>query len=648
MNLRKIFSAIIVIALFVGGISAGAQQKPIRFALITDTHYSIGSQSVNDLRACIADVNSQKDLDFVIFGGDITDFGADDELAAVKPLMDSLKLKYYVVAGNHDAKWSESGCNTFRNVFGYEHFEFEYGGWRFIGCNCGPDMRMAPALVPKESIVWLQSLKPGIKTVFVNHYPQDSTVLNYFDVTRQLKRIGVEFEIGGHFHENTILNYDGIPGILGRSSLSDGKATGYSIVEINNDHVSVSERRVYGSTPVQYEPWFAKDLAPVADTVHYDAHGLPGSYPWMRYDVNDKYPQVKEVWKISDNSNIVAGFAVSNSLIHGDMAFYTTASGLVRAISLKDGHSLWTKEFAGKIFSTPAVSGKYLVFGCTDGYVYALNKSNGSQIWKRKFDKSVLGSPVIFKGKVFVGASDGTFRALNLQDGSSFWTFNEVKGFIECRAYVDDDQVVFGTWANNLYSLDTKTGHLQWIWKCKRTSRMFSPAACWPVKADGRIYIAVPDRKMYALDARTGEELYHENNVARESIGLSEDGKTVYTKSMYARLIATPSDIPLAAIPSNMGKGDTSNTLPHSLTKWNVGTGAGYDISPTSIVEKNGIVLMPTDKGNLLAYSAEDGSLLWAHKISIGLVNPLNVWVKGKKMFILASTMDGSVSLLSY
>jgi predicted phosphodiesterase len=192
MNLRKIFSAIIVIALFVGGISAGAQQKPIRFALITDTHYSIGSQSVNDLRACIADVNSQKDLDFVIFGGDITDFGADDELAAVKPLMDSLKLKYYVVAGNHDAKWSESGCNTFRNVFGYEHFEFEYGGWRFIGCNCGPDMRMAPALVPKESIVWLQSLKPGIKTVFVNHYPQDSTVLNYFDVTRQLKRIGVE------------------------------------------------------------------------------------------------------------------------------------------------------------------------------------------------------------------------------------------------------------------------------------------------------------------------------------------------------------------------------------------------------------------------------------------------------------------------
>jgi predicted phosphodiesterase len=245
---RFVLSGLLLLA----ALAASAQQKPIKFAFIADTHYSEGSQSVQDLRACIRDVNSQNDIDFVIFGGDLTDFGTDEELASVKKMIDSLDIKYYVVAGNHDAKWSESGCNTFRKVFGYEHFDFEYGGWRFIGCNCGPDMRMAPALIPQESLVWLQSLKPGIKTLFVNHYPQDSTVLNYFDVTRQLKRIGTEFEIGGHFHSNVVRNYDGLPGILGRSSLSGGKSSGYSIITIDrDDHVTVSERKVFGSSSVQ-------------------------------------------------------------------------------------------------------------------------------------------------------------------------------------------------------------------------------------------------------------------------------------------------------------------------------------------------------------------------------------------------------------
>lgn len=111
-----------------------------------------------DLRACVNDVNSIDTLDFVLIGGDLTESGADDELAGVKALLDSLKYKYYVVAGNHDATWSESGCNTFLKVFGYEHFEFVCKGWRFIGCNCGPDMRMSPALIPQDAMVWLKGL----------------------------------------------------------------------------------------------------------------------------------------------------------------------------------------------------------------------------------------------------------------------------------------------------------------------------------------------------------------------------------------------------------------------------------------------------------------------------------------------------------
>ena len=555
MNIGKLLMA--AAAALVSAAGLAAQENTVRFAFFSDTHYSEGSGAVRDLSRCVKDVNTLDNLDFVLVGGDLTDFGTDEEIAAVKQILDSLRYKYYVVAGNHDAKWSESGCNTFLKVFGYENFEFECKGWRFIGCNCGPDMRMAPALIPQESMEWLKGLKPGVKTVFVNHYPQDTSVLNYFDVTRELKRIGTRFELGGHWHSNVSLNYDGIPGALNRSTLTAGKQPGYNVVKIQNDSVTISERRLYGSTTVQLEPWYTRRLAEVRDTVTYDADGLPASYPWMRYDVNNDSP-VSEVWRLKDDSNIVAGFAMSKG-----KAWYTTASGYVRCISVKDGGRIWSKRFPGKIFSTPAVQGKYLVFGCTDGNVYALNARNGKTIWKYAAGKSVLGSPVIFNGKVYVGASDGCFRAIDLKSGKAVWTYSDVQGFVECRAFVDKEQVVFGSWGNRLYSLDPQTGALQWEWKCEKPSRMYSPAAVWPVKAEGKIFIAVPDRRLYALDAATGKELRHYDKSAREAVGVSPDGKTVYCKSMWH----TITSVDAATLGVN----------------WQTQTGAGYEISPTPI-----------------------------------------------------------------
>ena len=618
MNIGKLLMA--AAAALVSAAGLAAQENTVRFAFFSDTHYSEGSGAVRDLSRCVKDVNTLDNLDFVLVGGDLTDFGTDEEIAAVKQILDSLRYKYYVVAGNHDAKWSESGCNTFLKVFGYENFEFECKGWRFIGCNCGPDMRMAPALIPQESMEWLKGLKPGVKTVFVNHYPQDTSVLNYFDVTRELKRIGTRFELGGHWHSNVSLNYDGIPGALNRSTLTAGKQPGYNVVKIQNDSVTISERRLYGSTTVQLEPWYTRRLAEVRDTVTYDADGLPASYPWMRYDVNNDSP-VSEVWRLKDDSNIVAGFAMSKG-----KAWYTTASGYVRCISVKDGGRIWSKRFPGKIFSTPAVQGKYLVFGCTDGNVYALNARNGKTIWKYAAGKSVLGSPVIFNGKVYVGASDGCFRAIDLKNGKAVWTYSDVQGFVECRAFVDKEQVVFGSWGNRLYSLDPQTGALQWEWKCEKPSRMYSPAAVWPVKAEGKIFIAVPDRRLYALDAATGNELRHYNKSAREAVGVSPDGKTVYCKSMWH----TITSVDAATLGVN----------------WQTQTGAGYEISPTPIERIGDEVIMPTDKGNIIGFSAVDGSRLWVRKVSIALVNPMKVWSEKGSVYILASTMDGTVTLL--
>ena len=63
----------------------------------------------------------------------------------------------------------------------------------FLGTVCGPNMRMSPGQVSRENIVWLDSTLNNLKDknipiIFVNHYPQDSSLNNWFEVIDRLKK----------------------------------------------------------------------------------------------------------------------------------------------------------------------------------------------------------------------------------------------------------------------------------------------------------------------------------------------------------------------------------------------------------------------------------------------------------------------------
>lgn len=597
------------------------------FAWLTDTHVSDpDGQAAADLRLCIRDMNEVTRPDFVIVTGDLTDFGSDEQLKTVKTILDQLKMPYYVVPGNHDAKWSESGCNTFVKTFGYEQFDFTAAGFRFLGCASGPNMRMAPALIPRSDMVWLHNLKDCRKTIFVNHYPMDSSVLNYFDIRAELKRLDTRIVLGGHWHKNTILDYDGIPGILGRSSLSSSKTpAGYNMGRIESDSLTVCERRVFTSSEATLTPWYTRRLdEPVLTDPGLDAHGLPADYPWMRYDVNSRDYEygIREVWTITEDSDIASGFASDGK----KNLFYATCDGSLKSISFC-GKKGWNAQLPGRVFSTPIYYKGLVIVGCAGNGLYAFKASDGSLAWKVETEKSVLGSPSVFDGKVYFGASDGKFRAVNAKDGSAVWTFDGVEGFVEGKAFVDDSQVVFGAWDRKLYSLDTKTGRLQWKWTVDKGSKMYSPAATWPVKSNGRIFVAVPDRRVYAIDAVSGKEVFHMDG-GREAVGMSADGKVIYSKTMWNQAYAFRADAKSAS----------------KAEIWLVSTDAHYDIAPTPPVEADGMLLIPTDKGNIIALDCKNGRALWKHKISVALVNPLTV-LKGKQgtTTIFASTMDGKI-----
>jgi outer membrane protein assembly factor BamB len=75
---------------------------------------------------------------------------------------------------------------------------------------------------------------------------------------------------------------------------------------------------------------------------------------------------------------------------------------------------------------------------------------------------------------------------------------------------------------------------------------MLSPAAVWPVKAHGKVFIVTPERVTYALSALDGREVWSAKG-GRESIGIASDRNAVYVKTMQDSIFAwsTLADTPV-------------------------------------------------------------------------------------------------------
>lgn len=599
-------------------LGAQAQQSCFRFAHLTDLHISPNNaQPTEDLLRSVAQLNATDGLDFVIVTGDLTEEGDRASLEKVKSCLDLLKMPHYTVLGNHETKWSESGCTAFAEIFGAERFKLEHKGFLFLGFNSGPLMRMAYGHVVPQDIRWMEEemKKAGKeqKVILATHYPMmEGDVDNWYQVTDAVRPYNVRLFIGGHYHRDRELRYDGIPGVLVRSNLRDREGKpGYGIYEVTEDSIRVYTQRI-GEQPVR---WAGFSL----EKKYYDPQGKAEKYP--DFSVNQTYDKVKREWLIQTGVGIYCSPAVG----HGQV-FVGDDLGQLTAYRMKDGKKGWTFHTGKRIVGGPAVKDETVVVGSADGHIYGLNAATGELRWKVTAAGPVLGAITIDGDKAYVGASDGTFRAIQIQTGEVIWSYTGVKGYVECQPLIDGDNVVFGAWDNTLYALNKHTGKEVWKWTGGLTRMHFSPAAVWPVAAHRKIFIADPKRALTAINRETGETVWRTyQSQVRESIGISEDRERIYAKTMNDSIVC------YSAIEDK----------PKQV--WATSVGFGYEHAPSMLMEKEQTVYGSTKEGLLFALDAQSGALLWKHKVGNSLINTVCPLGKNKVLFTATS---GEVGIL--
>ena len=252
------------------------------------------------------------------------------------------------------------------------------------------------------------------------------------------------------------------------------------------------------------------------------------------------------------------------------------------------------------LYGTPAVAQQTVLVGGYDGTLYALNLSDGAEKWSQETQGRIIGGPVVGVDTVYVGSADGCLYAFALDDGSRRFDSFCTGAKIWSTPAVANDIVYFTSMDKKVYAIDAATGEPKWTQPFKTDGAIASS----PVVDGTTVYVGSFDNWMYALDASNGELRWRFKADDWIWDRALVDSGSVYFGSLGGRVYGlNASDGKLRWEKAFQGEG--------------VVRGAPAIVGSTLVVG--------TDQGNVYGLEAATGKQVWASKAASGVLSDLVV-----------------------
>ena len=201
----------------------------------------------------------------------------------------------------------------------------------------------------------------------------------------------------------------------------------------------------------------------------------------------------------------------SSPTVHDGLVMFGDGDGVLHALDSRAGKEKWSFKTDAEIISSVNCHGDRIVFGSYDGFVYCLDRRDGKLQWKHETQGRVHGTPSIIEGRVLVAGCDERLHVVTLADGKIERQI-EMGGVSGASAAVKGDQVFVGTFGNQVFCFNWRTGERVWMYENPdREFPFYSSAAV----SDKLILIGGRDKVMHALDRETGKEAWAFNSQAR-------------------------------------------------------------------------------------------------------------------------------------
>ncbi len=145
----------------------------LRFVVMGDSQ-----RSLDETQDFVSAVNRRADVDFVIHGGDMADFGMKKEYEWTHEVMSKLSVPYVALIGNHDI--IGNGDQVYRKMYGEENFSFIAGHTKFVCLNTNAIEFDYSHPVPDFNFIKkeIDDPAPYAQTVVAMHAPPGSEQFN--------------------------------------------------------------------------------------------------------------------------------------------------------------------------------------------------------------------------------------------------------------------------------------------------------------------------------------------------------------------------------------------------------------------------------------------------------------------------------------
>jgi outer membrane protein assembly factor BamB len=239
----------------------------------------------------------------------------------------------------------------------------------------------------------------------------------------------------------------------------------------------------------------------------------------------------------------------SNSpVVENGTVFAASGEGRIHALDLKTGQEHWATDIGANVSASPLLMAGFVIVGDENGTVHALKATDGTPGWTATVDGAITGSPAAVGDDVIVATMGTHAYRLEAATGKQIWS-TDVGGETTRSVTVDDDTAYLGlggellaiglddgkehwrttvgqsgnvgtpTIAGDLVyaatglggepadagvaAIDAATGEIRWQYASPERVVIYTPAV-----VDGRAYVLGHDRRVVAMEAATGKQLW--------------------------------------------------------------------------------------------------------------------------------------------
>ena len=143
-------------------------------------------------------------------------------------------------------------------------------------------------------------------------------------------------------------------------------------------------------------------------------------------------------------------------LFRGDAAL----SGYTDTRIPKTPYLLWTFKSDARTTSSPVIANGMTYWSDERGHIRGVD-FNGVQVFDCDFKTAVKATPMLYDSIMYIGRIDGFMCAISLSRKDILWeyeTMGQISASANCVNFKGRQAVVFGSYDNYLYCLDSKTG----------------------------------------------------------------------------------------------------------------------------------------------------------------------------------------------